>query len=50
MRIFKMKMEKFDVRGNSSVRVGAFQLLRGRATAQLRGNIGTSHLLISAEG
>jgi hypothetical protein len=35
-----MKIEKFQLRGNNSVCAGAFQLLRGRATAQLRGNIG----------
>jgi hypothetical protein len=34
-----MKTEKFQLRGNNSVCAGAFQLLRGRATAQFRGNI-----------
>jgi hypothetical protein len=34
-----MKFEKFQLRGNNSVYVEAFQLLRGRASAQLRGNI-----------
>jgi hypothetical protein len=34
-----MKIEKFQLRGNSSVCAGAFQLLRGRAPAQLTGNI-----------
>jgi hypothetical protein len=34
-----MKMEKFHLRSNNSVCAGAFQLLRGRAPAQLRGNI-----------
>jgi hypothetical protein len=34
-----MKTGKFQLRGNSSVCAGAFQLLRGRAPAQLRGNI-----------
>jgi hypothetical protein len=34
-----MKIEKIQLRGNNSVCAGAFQLLRGRATAQLRGNI-----------
>jgi hypothetical protein len=34
-----MKFEEFQLRGNNSVCVGAFQLLRGRAPAQLRGNI-----------
>jgi hypothetical protein len=36
-----MKTEKFQLRGNNSVCAGAFQLLRGRAPAQLRGNIGS---------
>jgi hypothetical protein len=35
-----MKTEKFQLRGNNSVCEGAFHLLRGRAPAQLRGNIG----------
>jgi hypothetical protein len=35
-----MKIGKFKLRGNNSVCAGAFQLLRGRAPAQLRGNIG----------
>jgi hypothetical protein len=35
-----MKTEKFKLRGKNSVCAGAFQLLRGRAPAQLRGNIG----------
>jgi hypothetical protein len=34
-----MKTEKFQLRGKHSVCVGAFQLLRGCAPAQLRGNI-----------
>jgi hypothetical protein len=34
-----MKIENFQSRGNNSVCAGAFQLLRDRATAQLRGNI-----------
>jgi hypothetical protein len=34
-----MKFEKFQQRGNNSVCGGAFQILRGRAPAQLRGNI-----------
>jgi hypothetical protein len=34
-----MKIEKFQLRGNNLVWAGAFQLLRGRAPAQLRGNI-----------
>jgi hypothetical protein len=33
-----MKTEKFQLRGKNSVCAGAFQLLRGRAPAQLRGN------------
>jgi hypothetical protein len=36
-----MKIEKFQLRGNNSVCAGAFQLLRGRAPSQLRGNIGS---------
>jgi hypothetical protein len=31
-----MKIEKFQLRGNNSVCAGVFQLLRGRAPAQLR--------------
>jgi hypothetical protein len=38
--IFAMKIEKFQLRGNNSMCAEAFQLLRGRAPAQLRGNIG----------
>jgi hypothetical protein len=34
-----MKIEKFQLRGNSSMCAGAFQLRRGRVHAQLRGNI-----------
>jgi hypothetical protein len=34
-----MKIKKFQLRGNNSMCAEAFQLLRGRATAQLRGNI-----------
>jgi hypothetical protein len=37
--MFTMKIEKFQLRGNDSVCSGAFQLLRGRTSAQLRGNI-----------
>jgi hypothetical protein len=33
-----MKIETFQLRGNNSVCAGAFQLLRGRAPAQLRRN------------
>jgi hypothetical protein len=39
IRIFTMKTEKFQLRGNNSVYAGAFQLLRGCAPAQLRGNV-----------
>jgi hypothetical protein len=35
-----MKTEKFQLRGNDSVCAGAFQLLRGRAPAQLGVNTG----------
>jgi hypothetical protein len=34
-----MKTEQFQLRGNNSVCAGAFQLLHGSASAQLRGNI-----------
>jgi hypothetical protein len=34
-----MKIEKLKVRCSNSVCAGAFQLLRRRAPAQLRGNI-----------
>jgi hypothetical protein len=34
-----MKTETFQLRGNNSVCVGSFPLLRGRTAAQLRGNI-----------
>jgi hypothetical protein len=34
-----MKNEKFHLRSNNSVCAEAFQLLRGRAPGQLRGNI-----------
>jgi hypothetical protein len=37
-----MEVEKFQVRGNNSVRAGAFQVLHGRAPVQLRGNIVTN--------
>jgi hypothetical protein len=42
-----MKIEKFHMRGNNSVYAGAFQLLRGRAPAQLRGNMSCVRQLIS---
>jgi hypothetical protein len=35
-----MKIVQFQLRGNNSLCAGAFQLVRGRAPAQLRGNIG----------
>jgi hypothetical protein len=34
-----MKTEKFQLRGNNSMCAEAFQLLRGRVSAQLRGKI-----------
>jgi ABC-type uncharacterized transport system permease subunit len=34
-----MRIEKFQLRGNNSVCAEVFQLLRGRAPAQLRGNV-----------
>jgi hypothetical protein len=34
-----MKTEKFQLRGNNSLRAGAFQFLRCRAPAQRRGNV-----------
>jgi hypothetical protein len=34
-----MQIRKLQLRGNNSVCAGTFQLLRGRASAQLRGNI-----------
>jgi hypothetical protein len=34
-----MKTEKFQLRGNNPACARAFQLLRGRSHAQLRGNI-----------
>jgi hypothetical protein len=39
IRVFTMKIENFQLRGNNSVCAGAFHLLRGRAPAQLRGDI-----------
>jgi hypothetical protein len=38
--MFTMKTEKFQLCGKNSVCTGAFQLLHGRASVQLRGNIG----------
>jgi hypothetical protein len=40
-----MKIEKFQLRGNNSVYAGAFQLMSGRALAQLRGKLQESRLL-----
>jgi hypothetical protein len=37
-----MKTEKFQLRGNNSDCAGAFQLLRGRVPAQLRGTIAST--------
>jgi hypothetical protein len=34
-----MNTDKFQLRGNDSECAGTFQLLRGRAPAQLKGNI-----------
>jgi hypothetical protein len=34
-----MKVETYQLHGNNSMCAGTFQLLRGRAPAQLRGNI-----------
>jgi hypothetical protein len=39
MRIFTVKIEKFQLRGNNAVCAGELPLLRGRAPAQLRRNI-----------
>jgi hypothetical protein len=39
IRIFTTEIEKFQLRGDNSMCAGAFQLLRGRALAQLRGNM-----------
>jgi hypothetical protein len=40
IKIFTMKIEKFQLRGNNSVCAWAFQLPHGRAPLQLRGNNG----------
>jgi hypothetical protein len=40
IRIFTIKIEKFQLRGNNLVTAGKFQLLHDRVPAQLRGNIG----------
>jgi hypothetical protein len=37
-----MKIETVQLRGNNSLRAGAFQLLHGRVPAQLSGNIGNN--------
>jgi hypothetical protein len=39
-----MKIENFQLRVNNSVCAGAFQLLRGLAAAQLRGNVAAGPL------
>jgi hypothetical protein len=39
-----MRTEKFQLLGNNSVCAGTFQLLRGRAPAQLRRNVAGTHL------
>jgi hypothetical protein len=44
-----MKIKKFQLRGNSSVYAGAFQLLRGRAPAHLRGNIAYKQIFASTD-
>jgi hypothetical protein len=41
-------IRKFQLRGNNSVCAGAFQLLRGRAPAQLRGNIAENPQILRA--
>jgi hypothetical protein len=33
-----MKTAKFQLRGNNTLRAGAFELLRGHVSVQLRGN------------
>jgi hypothetical protein len=45
IRIFTTKIEKFQLRGNNSVCSGAFQFLRDRVRAQLRGNVGVRIVL-----
>jgi hypothetical protein len=44
-----MKTEKFQLRGNKSVCAGIFQILRGRAPAQLRGNTGLQSNLLPSD-
>jgi hypothetical protein len=46
IRIFTTKIENFRLRSNNLVCAGAFQLLRSRAPAQLRGSIACGHLLV----
>jgi hypothetical protein len=45
-----MKIEKFQLRGNSSLCAGAFPLLRGRAPAKLRGNAACECCVLSGRG
>jgi hypothetical protein len=45
-----MKIEKFQLRGNNSLCAEAFQLLRGRAPAQLRGNVAQDPGFRAAKG
>jgi hypothetical protein len=45
IRIFTIKIDKSQLRGNNSVCAGALQLMRGRAPAQLRRNIGLEYCL-----
>jgi hypothetical protein len=42
-----MKIEKFQLRGNSLVCAETFQLVRGYAPAQLRGNIADRALYVT---
>jgi hypothetical protein len=42
-----MKIGKFQLRGNNSKCAGAFQVLRRRAPAQLRGNIDSAYFMYS---
>jgi hypothetical protein len=46
IRIFTKKIENLKLRGNNSVCAGPFQLLCGRAPAQLRGNITRTSTII----
>jgi hypothetical protein len=49
IRILTMKTEKFQRRGNNSVCAEAFQLLRGRPPAQLRGNSGCRQISVKTK-